>query len=80
MLDEDDSMAANPEPVRRSKRDADGQWIPVFRDTPKTAPVVTASAKVCRDCRATVAILHSIAPGIVREFCGECQGRANRRL
>lgn len=74
--DEDDSLAANPEPPRRRKHEPHGIWVPVFRETPPTAPHETGP-KVCRGCQKQTPILHSIAPDIRREFCGECQGRSH---
>lgn len=86
--DEDDSMAANPEAphssagyvdtlAERRRAKAGGQWVPVFRpgaERPATMPTV----KHCRGCKGPTPILHSISPGIVREYCGACQGKSHR--
>lgn len=90
--DEDDTMAANPEPPRIATGYADttaprsrkprgeraGRWEVVFVDGKDAGEAPVIGGKQCRGCPAVVAILHSIAPGIRREYCGECQGRSHR--
>lgn len=83
MTDEpDDSMAANPEPPQNRRRreiDGEGHWVPVWVETSRGGQSVASCAKrVCRGCQQPAAILHSIHPNIERQYCGDCQGRANQ--
>jgi hypothetical protein len=89
--DEDDSMAANPEPPRieagygdvrgprrRERPGEHGRWVIRFVPEDPRRPEPPPAAKVCEICKAEVTILHSLHPDFRRKVCGECQGRANR--
>ena len=82
--EDDDSMAANPEPhvttgyTSRKRREEHGEWVMRFEPRPPTRPEPKPHVKNCKQCKAEVAILHAIGPRIEREYCGKCQGDANR--
>jgi hypothetical protein len=60
-----------------AKREERGEWVPVWREA--VAPTAAVAGRTCRGCQQPASVLHSIDPEIRREYCGECQGQANRR-
>lgn len=84
MIDDDDSMAANPEPIdigqrRRKATGVDGHFKVIWVDG-KNPNQPAAPAKVCRECHQPASVLHQDprANRVDREVCGACQGRINR--
>ena len=91
--DEDDSMAANPEPPRvdagyaaanphrrTNTNEKHGKWVMQFVPEDPRRPEPRPQAKHCRKCNAEVAILHSVGNSINRTVCGKCQGEFNAGL
>lgn len=88
--DEDDLMAANPEPPRieaaygdcrghrKPKRDERGRWVMQWVVDEPLPPGPAPGVKICASCKAEVTILHPLAPDFRRTVCGTCQGVANR--
>lgn len=83
--EEDDSMAANPEPPRvetgyaaRKRREQYGEWVMRWEPRAPEPPQPKPTEMFCKQCKEKTSTLHSIHPEIRRLWCGKCQGQANR--
>lgn len=88
--DDDDSMAANPEPrvdagygdvrgPRRRSEKTEGRWVVQYVEGPPEQAPVAGALKEFAHCQAKVGILHAFGTHLARTICGECQGVHNRK-
>ncbi len=93
--DIDDSMGANPEPVREDARAAIGYQETLAPRSRKprgdragrwvvefregAEEPAAPAVKQCRKCDEPAAILHSVGSNVERTHCGKCAGEFNRQ-